>query len=109
MPIRFAAARSTARSPIARALAKSALAHAANDNGGAAGAFSFDTVTRAALQHFADHGLGAAEAARRKAEVAHDTGDTQARTYWLEICRKLDRRVAARLERRIANDTALIF
>ena len=36
MPLHFAAARSAAHSPIARALAKKALARAANDNGDAA-------------------------------------------------------------------------
>lgn len=109
MPIRFAAARSTTRSPIARALAKRAVARAANDNGGGQSAFAFDAATRAALRHFAGHGLGAAEAARRNAEAAHASGDTATCAYWLGICRKLDRRVAARLERRIANDAALIF
>ena len=66
MPLHFAAARSAAHSPIARALARKALARAANDNGDAAHmqaeASSFDHMMRAALRHFAEHGMGAAEA-----------------------------------------------
>ena len=64
MPVHFAAARSTAHSPIARALARKALARAVNDNGDAAmleaASTSFDSVMRAALMHFAEHGMGAA-------------------------------------------------
>ena len=113
MPVHFAAARSTAHSPIARALAKKALARAANDNGDAAQmqaeASSFDHMMRAALKHFAEHGMGAAEEARRQAEQAHFTGDGEAYRWWLGVCRTLDRRLAARLEFRLAGRDALVY
>lgn len=111
MPVHFAAARSTAHSPIARALARKALSRAANDNG-AAGQVppsSFDTMMRAALKHFAEHGMGAAEAARRQAEQAHFTGDAAGYAWWLGVCRALDRRLAERLERRLDGRGALIW
>lgn len=82
MPVHFAAARSTAHSPIARALARKALARAVNDNGDAAmleaASTSFDSVMRAALMHFAEHGMGAAEAAAHQAEEAFRDGDATA-------------------------------
>lgn len=112
MPVHFAAARSAAHSPIARALARKALARAANDNGDAAqmdaDAASFDTTMRAALRHFAEHGLGAAEAARQQAEQAFFTGDRETYAWWLGVCRTLDRRLAARFERNIDGDAQLI-
>ncbi len=105
MPLHFAAARSTAHSPIARALARKALSRAANDNGDAAQAearsSSFDHMMRAALKHFAEHGMFAAEAARRQAEQAHFTGDREACAWWLGVCRTLDRRMADRLAAQI--------
>ncbi|UYH56137.1 hypothetical protein N6L26_06175 [Qipengyuania sp. SS22] len=111
MPLHFAAARSAAHSPIARALAKKALARAANDNGDAAHmqaeASSFDHMMRAALRHFAEHGMGAAEGARQQAEQAHFTGDTEAYEWWLGVCRTLDRRLAESLESTIAIDALL--
>jgi hypothetical protein len=113
VPVHFAAARSTAHSPIARALAKKALARAANDNGDAgqmaAEASSFDHMMRAALKHFAEHGMGAAEAARRQAEQAHFTGDGAGFQWWLGVCRALDRRMADRLERRLFEPDLLIY
>ncbi|WP_234002307.1 hypothetical protein [Erythrobacter sp. AP23] len=111
MPLHFAAARSTAHSPIARALARKAHARAANDNGDAvqmqAAASSFDNTMRAALRHFAEHGLGAARAARQQAEQAHFTGDREGYRWWLGVCRTLDRRLAGQLEDRIAIETFL--
>jgi hypothetical protein len=64
---------------------------AANDNvrGG-----SEDMMLRAALRHFATHGLGAAEAARASAERAFFAGDRSEYDWWLGICRMLDRRMA---------------
>lgn len=95
MSVRFAAARCTARSPIARALARKAVARAANDNGDPdARAASFDTTMRAALLHFADHGMGAAREARALALQAHADGDTEGCDWWLGICRALDRKAA---------------
>lgn len=97
MTLHFAAARSTARSPLARALARKAVGRAANDNGSAAA--SDDLMLHAALRHFAEHGLGAARAARKQAEAAFFAGDRQTYDWWLGICRTLDRRLAAQLVR----------
>lgn len=104
MPLHFAAARSTVRSPIARALARRAPDHAANDNGAATGAglFAPGEILHAALRHFAVHGLGAARAAKLEAERAHVSGDREAYEHWLGICRTLDRRLAGQLVRRHA-------
>ena len=101
MTIHFAAARSTARSPIARALARRALGRAANDNGGRkadpANDPACDALFHAALRHFAAHGLGAAMAARAEAERALAADDRQGYDWWLGICRTLDRRLAAQV------------
>lgn len=95
MSVRFAAARCTARSPIARALARKAVARAANDNGDAdSRTATFDATMRAALQHFADHGMGAAKEARALALRAHADGDADGCDWWLGICRTLDRKAA---------------
>ena len=105
MPIHFAAARnpSNARacSPIARALVARAVERVANDNGPGdhSKALSNDRMLRAALRHFAEHGLGAAREARAFAEEAFYAGDTQAYEWWLGITRTLDRRLAMEAER----------
>lgn len=91
MSVRFAAARCTARSPIARALARKAVARAANDNGNG-DTVSFDATMRAALMHFADHGMGAAKEARALAFKAHAAGDSEGCDWWLGVCRTLDRK-----------------
>lgn len=109
MSLHFAAARSTAHSPIARALAKKALARAANDNGDAKQAPSFDDMMRGALKHFAEHGMGAAEAARKQAEQAHLDGDRETYDWWLGICRTLDKRLADRFEERCDPTKALVY
>ncbi len=100
MSLHFAAARSTAHSPIARALARKVLSRAVNDNGDPAQvqtpASSIDYMMRAALRHFAEHGMAAAEAARRQAEQAHFIGDAESYAWWLGVCRTLDRRLAER-------------
>lgn len=56
-----------------------------------------DAMLRAALRHFADHGLAAASHARRRAEAAFFDGDREAYRWWLGICRTLDRRMAREL------------
>jgi hypothetical protein len=56
-----------------------------------------DAMLRAALRHFADHGLAAASHARRRAECAFFAGDRDAYRWWLGICRTLDRRMAREL------------
>ncbi len=92
MTLRFAPARTTARSPIARALARKALAHAANDNGDPGPAD--DLLLHAALRHFGMHGLGSARIALGEAERALAEGDRQGHDWWIGICRTLDRRLA---------------
>lgn len=104
MPIHFAAANSPGRapacSPIAKALVARALERVANDNGDdAPKTIANDQTLRAALRHFATHGLGAAREARAQAEKAFFAGDRQAYDWWLGITRALDRRLAAEAER----------
>ena len=91
MSIRFAAARH-GDSCVNRVLGMPRRYSAANDNGG--GRQCDDRMLRAALRHFAAHGLGAAEAARREAETAFFAGDRKTYDWWLGICRMLDRRMA---------------
>ena len=105
MPLHFAAAkapgaRARACTPIARAMAARASERAANDNEGSdagvkANALANNQLLRAALRHFAEHGLGAAREARAQAEQAFFAGDRQAYDWWLGITRTLDRRLAA--------------
>jgi hypothetical protein len=95
MPIRFAPAvcRTRATQPLLRTMRT----HAANDN------FLTqpdDATLRAALRHFAEYGLAAAERARLHAEDAIFAGDRDAYRWWLDICRTLDRRMAAAVDLR---------
>lgn len=91
MSIRFTAAR-RGDSSVRRLLgAESTPRAAANDNARDRGN---DKMLRAALLHFAAHGLGAAEAARANAENAFFAGDRSQFRWWLGICRILDRRMA---------------
>ncbi|MHA7818686.1 MAG: hypothetical protein ACX930_03450 [Erythrobacter sp.] len=108
MPIHFAAAnvpgRAHACTPIARALAARAVERVANDNGSEDGLVTEvphanDHMLRAALRHFAQHGIGAAREARAQAEKAFFDGDRQSYDWWLGITRTLDRRLAAEAER----------
>lgn len=91
MTIRFAAANPEHNPLIARALIMPARRWAANDN---IPGVCNDTLLKAALRHFAEHGLGAAEHARALAERAFFTGDRDDYRWWLDICRTLDRRMA---------------
>ena len=108
MTIRFAAAttgshaagRAPACQPIARALVRRAMERVANDDGPASPSRGLhDEVLRAALRHFAQHGLGATKAARAQAEAAFFAGDRQAYEWWLGITRTLDRRLALEASR----------
>ena len=94
MSIRFAAARSIGYSTIACALDARVPRGAANDNGPDQGAGS-NRLLKAALRHFAEHGLSAAEQARDNAEQAFFAGRTEEYRWWLAICSALDRRMAA--------------
>ena len=104
MSIHFAAAnapgRAPACSPIAKAMIARAIERVANDNGdGFEKTVANDHMLRAALRHFAQHGIGAAHEARAQAEKAFFAGDRQAYSWWLGITRTLDRRLAAEAER----------
>lgn len=68
----------------------------ANDNGPEP---ANDVLLRMALRHFGKHGLGASRLAADQARHAHANGDGDSARHWLEICRALDRRLAARTER----------
>lgn len=98
MTLRFASARTSTRSPIARALTRREMGRAANDNGSEAD----DRLLHAALRHFAEHGLGAAHQARREAEKAFFAGDREAYDWWLGVCRTLDRQLATQFQRATA-------
>lgn len=102
MTLHFAAARSAARSPIARALQRRPVVAADNDNC----ASTDDRLLHAALRHFAAHGLRAAREARKQAEQAFFAGDREGYDWWLGVCRTLDRRLAAQIERRMGGDGA---
>ena len=88
MPLRFASARSPARSPVARALQRSALEMPAND----CGPFDRDPVLEAAVRHFAEHGLGSVASALAEADRA---ADPTTRERWLAVCAMFDPRAAA--------------
>ncbi|HMO69397.1 MAG TPA: hypothetical protein PKE25_12255 [Novosphingobium sp.] len=91
MSIHFSAAADSVSSRIARALIAHVPLRPANDNGPEP---SNDLILRAALHHFAEHGLsGARIAAERVATAA----DREQALHWLAICRALDRRMGARL------------
>jgi hypothetical protein len=91
MTIRFAAARKVANSAVDRTLRVTLPARPANDDHVGP---DRDKILKAALRHFAAHGLAAAERARENAERAFFTGDRSAYRWWLSICRTLDRRMA---------------
>lgn len=95
MTIRFAAAHAGESTAIVRALTTVTLRAAANDNGPNAFAiFPHDGVLRAALKHFAEYGLGAAQKAYDNAETAFFAGKREEYRHWLAICRALDKRMA---------------
>ncbi|RJY08900.1 hypothetical protein D6201_05595 [Aurantiacibacter aquimixticola] len=52
----------------------------------------------AALRHFAQYGISAAEHARAQATKAARSGDRQGFEWWLGICRALDRRMPRAVE-----------
>lgn len=99
MPIRFAAARPALRHSLAPRARARLIGRAANDNHVAV--HGHDPLLRDALKHFARHGLGGAETARRAAERAFFAGDRPGYDYWLGICRTLDRRMAGALAARV--------
>jgi len=94
MPIRFAAPPSALAPRLSARRAREVCGLPANDNGGERAS---DAMLHAALRHFAEHGLAAAQRARKQAEAAFFAGDKQGYQWWLEICRALDRRMAREL------------
>ncbi|MEL6486668.1 MAG: hypothetical protein AAFQ13_05930 [Pseudomonadota bacterium] len=108
MTIHFAAAKTgpsaTGRGPLplhrARELTGRAMENVANDNGLSRAAQLYeDAILRAALNHFAEQGIGASRTARAQAEAAFLAGDSQGFDWWLGITRTLDRRMAAEVAR----------
>jgi hypothetical protein len=91
MSIRFAAPPQALRVRLSGSRARAAAAPAGNDN---LAAHSDDALLHASLRHFAEHGMGAAAQARRRAEAAFFAGDRDGYRWWLGICRTLDRRLA---------------
>lgn len=94
MSIRFAAPPQARNVRLSRRQARAAIVQPGNDNDGGN---SEDALLRAALRHFAEHGLSAASHARRRAEAAFFAGDRAAYRWWLGVCRTLDRRLAREL------------
>ena len=92
MPVHFAAARPSRMSPLGLLRAARLPLSAANDNVDAMGG---EKLLTAALRHFTQYGLGAAERARENAEAAFFAGDRQEYRWWLAICTALDRRMSA--------------
>ncbi|WP_337660973.1 hypothetical protein [Erythrobacter sp. Alg231-14] len=120
MPLRFAPAVDPAKHPtliqgrtpaaarIAKAMTGRAIQNVANDNSDVAiGDSADDRVLRAALRHFAQHGLGAAREARNQAERAFFNDDRAAYDWWLGITRALDRRLAQETEATGATDPGI--
>ncbi|HOB13680.1 MAG TPA: hypothetical protein PK680_10270 [Novosphingobium sp.] len=100
MSLRFAAARpAVLTSYLPRAEVTRMAARAANDNGDDQ---KHQAAMRAALKHFASHGMAAAGDARDRARKAHFSGDRQGYLHWLAICRMLDRRMAVALASNLA-------
>jgi hypothetical protein len=99
MTLHFAAARPAFASltPMHR---ERIIAWAANDNARSAEDLGHSAELRAALKHFAAHGVSAAHVAQQKAERAFFRGDRLAYLHWLGICRTLDMRMATVLSRR---------
>ena len=95
MSIHFSAAADSVSSRIARALIAHVPLRPANDNGPEP---ANDLVLRAALHHFAEHGLSGARIAAERARSAASRADAR---HWLGICRALDRRLGARLAREL--------
>lgn len=99
MTIHFAAAQGQLRPRLSALQTRARMLRPANDNP-ASGAQAADReLLNAALRHFARHGIGAAAHARGEAERAFFAGDRQSYQWWLGVCRTLDRRMAAALDR----------
>ncbi len=96
MPIRFAASLKRGHCRMTRYQARSLQLRPANDNFGKR---VESKHLHAALRHFAQYGLAAADHARQQALAAANGGDRDTFEWWLEICRALDRRMAGCIDR----------
>ena len=94
MSVRFAAARNAVRSPIARVLSRGDFDPPANDE---VLHETMSEATVAALRHFGQYGLRAAEVAARNARVAAAAHEHADYAHWLSLCRALDARLADRI------------
>ena len=109
MTVRFASARCAARSPLARVLSRGEIGAAANDSEGQEARKIMSDTTKAALLHFAEHGLRAVPVALTNATLAASAAHEEDYRHWLGICRALDRRAALRVEAGLlAEDERLI-
>lgn len=104
MTIHFAAARGSngnyTMSPVARVLTRRPIQRVANDNGQLSNGLGRNNpLMQAALRHFAQHGLSAASEAKKCAEDAFFAGDREAYDWWIGVCRTLDKRMAAEIQR----------
>lgn len=70
----------------------------ANDNPGTGPG---NLALHAALRHFSQHGLAAAQQARLQAEAAAARGDAEDFAWWRSICGTLDRRMAREMDREL--------
>lgn len=97
MPVHFAASCSNPYKVLTRLHPARGPLNAANDNAGRDGSHGADgeRLLRAALRHFAEYGLSAAERAREFAEAAFFAGDSDKYRQWMAICATLDRRMPA--------------
>lgn len=97
MPVHFAAAYSSQFSAIGHLRPVRMPLNAANDNAMGIGGSGLggERLLKAALRHFSEHGLGAAERARENAEAAFFDGNRDEYRWWMAICTALDRRMSA--------------
>jgi hypothetical protein len=98
MTIHFSAAANRARARVTWTPGARLPLRAGNDNAAAADP---DLLLRAALNHFAAHGLGAARVAAERATRAWQAGKEGETRHWLAICRNLDRGLATRTARHL--------
>lgn len=102
MTIHFSAAANCARTRISFARGTRLPLRACNDNAVPADP---DLMMRAALHHFAAHGLGAARVAAERATGSWKAGKERETRQWLAICRMFDRPLAVNTARNLPLDS----